>query len=103
MGAQGMAQSVKFNLQQKGKRQTIYDRKDTRRKGVYQDLNDHKALNSHSFALFQKEQFARRKKERKQKFWLRLAVLLITIGIVMLFLYLWNVTDGTLFISSEFK
>ena len=100
MSSRGM--SVKFNLLQKGERKTIYDRKDTKRKGVYQDLDDHKTLNSHSFALFQKEQFARRKKERKRKRWLAFAVLGITFGIIMLFLYLWATTDGKLFISSEF-
>jgi len=102
MGAQGMAQSVKFNLNQKGERKTIYDRKHTKRNGVYQDLDDHKTLNSHAFALFQKEQFARRKKERKRRLLLRFATLVITFLLIILFLYLWNSTDGKLFISSEF-
>lgn len=98
----GLGMSVKFNLLQKGKRKTIYDRKDMKRGGVYQDLDDHKTLNSHSFALFQKEQFARRKKERKQKLRLRFAALVITFLLIILFLYLWRSTDGKLFISSEF-
>jgi len=98
----GRGMSVKFNLLQKGERKTIYDRKDTKRSGVYQDLDDHKTLNSHSFALFQKEQFARRKKERKRRIWLTFTVLVITFLLITLFLYLWNSTDGKLFISSEF-
>ncbi|MBL4663504.1 MAG: hypothetical protein JKY22_08115, partial [Flavobacteriaceae bacterium] len=77
----------------KGKRKTIYDRKDTKRNGIYQDLDDHKVMNSHSFALFQKEQFARRKKERKERIRLRLIVFLITIGIILLFLYVWRTSD----------
>lgn len=84
----GRGMSVKFNLLQKGERKTIYDRKDSKRQGVYQNFEDHKTLNSHSFALFQKEQFARKKKERKERIWLRLLVFLITLGIIILFLYI---------------
>jgi len=102
MGAQGMAQSVRFNLQQKGERKTIYDRKDTKRKGIYQELEDHRTLNSHSFALFQKEQFLRRKEERKKRLLLRLAVVVITITLIILFLYLWKYGDSSILISSEY-
>ena len=93
MGAQGMAQSVRFNLQQKGERKTIYDRKSTKRSGAYQTLEDHTSLNSHSFALFQKEQFAKRKKERKKRMQLRLIVIFITLGIILLFLFIWRYAD----------
>jgi len=95
--------SVKFNLLQKGKRKTIYDRKDSKRRGVYQNLEDHKTLNSHSFALFQKEQFARKKKERKERIRLRILVFLITLGIIILFLYIWNNSDLSVLKSSEFQ
>ena len=98
----GRGMSVKFNLQQKGERKTIYDRKSTKRSGSYQTLEDHTSLNSHSFALFQKEQFAKRKKERKRRIWLRFAVLVLTFLLILLFLHLWSTTDGKLFISSEF-
>jgi len=99
----GRGMSVKFNLLQKGERKTIYDRKDSKRKGVYQNLEDHKTLNSHSFALFQKEQFARKKKERKERIRLRLMVFLITLGIIILFLYIWNNSDLSVLKSSEFQ
>jgi cell division septal protein FtsQ len=99
----GRGMSVKFNLLQKGVRKTIYDRKDSKRKGVYQNLEDHKTLNSHSFALFQKEQFARKKKERKERIRLRLLVVLITFVIVVLFLYVWNGTDFSVLKSPQFQ
>ena len=93
MGAEGMAQSVRFNLQQKGDWKTIYDRKDTRRSGVYEVLDDHRTLNSHSFALFQKEQFAKRKKERKKRIRLRFLVCLITFVVILIFLFVWRNAD----------
>jgi len=97
------APTVKFNLLQKGERKTIYDRKGMKRSGIYQDLDDHMTLNSHSYALFQKEQFALRKKERKRNLVIKLIVVVITFLLIMLFLYLWKSSDGSVLVSPHFQ
>lgn len=97
------APTVKFNLNQKGERKTIYHRKGMKRSGIYQDLDDHKTLNSHAYALFQKEQYALRKKDRKRNLIIKLVVVVITFLLIMLFLYLWKSSDSSILVSPHFQ
>jgi len=88
-----MNQTIKNNLLLKGKRKTIYDNKGSKRSGLYGGIDDYKKMKSHVFADFQKEQFKKRTQERRRQFILRVLVVLITIGIISLFLLVWNQYD----------
>ena len=94
MSIQGMNQVLKTNRLMKGERKTIYDHKDSKRSGRYGAMDDHRQLKSHEFATFQKEQFARKKKERKRDIILKTVVVLITFMLVLLFLYIWDTYDS---------
>jgi len=93
MSIQAMNQSIKFNRQQKRKRKTMYDRDRKISNGTYGQFEDHKKMKGHVFAEFQKEQFAKRKRDRKQRIMIRFMAVLITLGIVVTFLLFWNYTD----------
>ena len=101
-GVQGMITTLKNNRIQKGERKTLYDRDNVFSKGTYGEMDDHKQMKSHEFATFQKEQFIKRAKERKNDIILKTVVVLITLMLVLLFLYIWNTYDSDVLVSPEF-
>ena len=60
-------------------------------------------MKSHEFANFQKEQFIKRKQQRKRERQLWALALLGTLIIVLLFLIMWNNYDFNVLKSSEFQ
>ena len=103
MSIQGMNQTIKFNRQQKVERKTMYDRKETTSRDTYGPTDDHTQMKSHEFANFQKEQFIKRKQQRKRDRQLWALALLGTLIIVLLFLIIWNNYDFNVLKSSEFQ
>lgn len=86
-----MSQSVKYNLNQKGKRKTLYDHEGYTREGAtYTGMEDHLSMKSHVFADFQKEQFRLRKIARKRRFKIRLVVVIVTFLLILGFLLAWE-------------
>ena len=69
MGGSGsiswMIQSLKNNKLQKGQRKTLYDRKKDGVSASYGTFTDHTQMKSHEFASFQKELYARLRKEKR--------------------------------------
>lgn len=102
-GVQGMITALKNNRIMKSDRKRMYDRRNDHVKGVYGPTHDHTQMKSHEFALFQKEQFLKRRQEkaRNRRFYAWSA--LIVIGLIILFLIFWNNYDFNLLKSSEFQ
>ncbi|MEL6810750.1 MAG: hypothetical protein AAFP76_05400 [Bacteroidota bacterium] len=93
MGAShNMSTVLKNNRLLLGRRKRLHEHEKPSA-GTYRKMEDHKQMKGHEFAAFQKEQFLRRKKERREQFMLRLAVILITFLIIVFFLWLYGVAD----------
>ncbi|MDC7993767.1 hypothetical protein [Altibacter sp. HG106] len=102
MGIRGMTDSIKFNDWQKSKRKTIYDLSDCKRSGTYKMMDDHRQMNIHEYATFQKEQFKRRRKEQRWRRLRWLLVLFITLLIVIGFLLAYGFIDWQAYLSPTF-
>lgn len=65
MSIRGMQATLKNNEIMKSKRRSLYDRKNKGLKSGFGDFEDHKKMNTHEFADFQKELFHKRKRARR--------------------------------------
>lgn len=103
MGIRGMTDSIKFNDWQKSKRKTLYDQSETKRSGTYQILEDHRRMNIHEYASFQKEQFRKRRKTRRQLRLRYLIVFMVTLLIVLGMLFMYGVIEWEDYLSPTFS
>jgi len=99
MGIQQMIQSLKFNKQQKGERNKLFDTKNASgsTSQSYGTFEDHKKMNAIEFAEFQKEFFKKQKQERKRFRISILIAVLLTVATIFLFLFIWSQVGAEMF------
>lgn len=95
--SQYMNTVMKNNRLMKGERKSMFDRQRISTIGVQGEIVDHTQLKSHAFAQFQKELFLKLKNERKQRILRNMLVFVITILIVIGFLWIWSQLDRSMF------
>lgn len=86
-GAQSMNTVLKNNRNMLSKRKKLSELDLDYSNDSYKKLQDHKQMNAHEFAAFQKEQFKQRKEERRRFYILFSIVMIVVIIVMTYFLY----------------
>ncbi len=103
MTGSSMNSSIKFNRQQKSERKRLHELDLSTTNGGYGEFEDHKQMNLLAFAEFQKEQFVKKKKERRRKLRFGFFIVILTFLFIMTLLMLWNQTDFDVWSSPAFN
>lgn len=103
MTGSSMNSSIKFNRQQKSERKRLHELDLSTTNGGYGEFEDHKQMNLLAFAEFQKEQFVKKKEERRRKLHFGFFIVILTFLFIMTLLMLWNQTDFDVWSSPAFN